>query len=355
MSLFAVTQFRGHKVAERDRDRMGREVGEEEGNGPDLDNPIEAYKWRELAMRDENGQIAPGSLQRAIAQKRAMEAQIHPDLTGDSWVELGPTNVSGRCRALITDPTNSSLLFMGAAGGGVWKSTDAGATWTSVADTLKSMAVNCLTMDPANHNVIYAGTGEGYFNGDSIQGFGIYKSTDNGKTWSQLANTANFGCVNRIAVDPTNSNNVLATIQYGGIARSTDGGSTWSNPHFAQLGASLQFCAASPTKVLATVFDYDFGTGQWFFSVLTSTDSGASWNPASTGLGKVIAGSTGIGRIEATWQPGSSTVILASVQDGRSGPQSATVWKSTNSGVDFAQISGAGVTDANWYANDIWI
>lgn len=325
----------------------------ERKGGPDLDNPLAAFLWRRQAMLDEHGRIAPGSWARAVSEKHALAAsRPHADVAGDEWVELGPTNVSGRSCALVTDPKNPLILYMGAAGGGVWKSINQGVSWTPIGDSMESLAVNALAMDPNNSKVLYAGTGEGYFNIDAIEGFGIYKSTDGGSTWQHLINTAGWTHVNRIAVDPSNSNNVLATIQYGGIERSTDGGNTWNSVHWAQDGEGLQFCAANPSQVVATVLDYDFTNSRWFLSVMTSADSGATWTAANGAMGYTA----GFGRFEATYLPGSSSTVYVSANCSGGPNNDGYLWKSTDGGTNFTRVTTTNEgTTADWYRNDIWI
>ena len=82
-------------------------------------------------------------------------------------------------------------MWTAGVAGGIWKSTDGGASWQPKGDLLVNIAVNSLIQDPAHENVLYAGTGEGFFNGDSVRGQGIFKSTDYGETWTQLPSTDN--------------------------------------------------------------------------------------------------------------------------------------------------------------------
>lgn len=160
-----------------------------------------------------------------------------------SWSFLGPDNMGGRTRALVIDPTNPNVLYAGAAAGGIWKSTNAGVTWSALGDLLPFLAVNALAMDPTDNTILYAGTGDvanGFDLGsDSVRGGGIYKTTDAGDHWTLLANTVSnpiFYNVNSIVISPNNSQRIYVatgkpTKDDGGtkgISRSTDGGTTWS-------------------------------------------------------------------------------------------------------------------------------
>ena len=146
-----------------------------------------------------------------------------------NWTFLGPGNVGGRSRALVIDPTNASVMYSAAVAGGVWKTTDGGSSWAAASDFIANIAVNSLVMDPTNHSVLYAGTGEGYFNGDSQRGNGIFKTTDGGATWNQLAFTnanSDFFYVQKIAINAAASRIYAATRT--GLFRSIDGGVTWT-------------------------------------------------------------------------------------------------------------------------------
>jgi len=162
------------------------------------------------------------------------------------WIERGPGNVSGRARAILVDPDDpaKNTWFVATVGGGIWKTTDAGQSWQNKTPMLTTLSTTCMAMAASNHDVIYAGTGMGYGRIVDLAGSGIWKSTDRGETWQQLATTANgqlLQAINRIVVDPNNENIVLACSNDGfsylatkegerksGIFRSTDGGASWT-------------------------------------------------------------------------------------------------------------------------------
>ena len=149
-----------------------------------------------------------------------------------SWSFLGPGNIGGRTRAIVIDPTNNAVMYSAAVAGGVWKTTNGGGSWSPTSDFVANIAVNSLIMDPNNHLVLYAGTGEGYFNGDAVRGNGIFKTTDGGATWNQLAFTSgnsDFFYINKMAINAPSSRLYAATRT--GVFRSTDGGNTWTKTH----------------------------------------------------------------------------------------------------------------------------
>ena len=148
----------------------------------------------------------------------------------DTWSEIGPSNIGGRTRQIVFDPGNPSIMYTAAVAGGVWKTTNGGQTWSQLTDlSIPNIAVNSLAIDPASPQTLYAGTGEGYFNGDRVRGAGIFKSTTGGATWARLSSTAtpDFYYVIDIVVSPRNSNRIYAATRTG-VWRTTNGGNTWN-------------------------------------------------------------------------------------------------------------------------------
>lgn len=309
------------------------------------EGPGEAYKWRRLAWLDEHGEFDHSAYLRALDQREAMLAEGEVGIQAVAWTERGPENVGGRTRSLLIHPTNPNILIAGSVGGGIWRSTNGGTTWAPVDDRLRSLAIGCLAFDPTNPNVIYAGTGEGFFNGDAIGGAGIYKSTDGGLSFTLLPSTAGWDNVCRIAISP-NGSTILAAKRYGGIQRSTNGGASWTNPLWAQGSYYVEFDPTNSSKAIAQVIDYDFGVGNWFHRALYSTNGGASWTPAS-GLAQVWNFDS---RIELKYAPSNPSIVYASCASG-----GGKVWKSTNGGQSYAQVTTTGSSGCNWYANPLWV
>lgn len=183
-------------------------------------------------MRDELGKIRA----REAAQAKSGGAKNAAAGPGDilAWNEVGPGNIGGRTRAIVFDPVNPDIMYAGGVAGGVFKSTDAGASWNPTDDFMLNLAISTLAIDPNNGNVLYAGTGEGFGTGSPfVRGLGIFKSTDAGATWNQLAGTVSgvptgaFYYVNKIVISPNDSNRLYAATRYG-VWQSLDAGVSWS-------------------------------------------------------------------------------------------------------------------------------
>jgi photosystem II stability/assembly factor-like uncharacterized protein len=147
-----------------------------------------------------------------------------------TWQALGPGNIGGRSRALLIHRKSPNLMWTAGVAGGIWKSTNSGASWQPKGDLLVNIAVNSLIQDAAQENILYAGTGEGFFNGDAVRGQGIFKSTDYGETWTQLPSTNNpdFFFVQKLAATRHKKKQRIYAATRTGIFRSTDGGAAWT-------------------------------------------------------------------------------------------------------------------------------
>lgn len=177
-----------------------------------------------------------------------------------TWTSLGPGNIGGRVRAIVVSPTDPNTVYIGSVSGGIWKTTDGGSSWFPLDDQMNNLAVCSMVMDPKNPNIIYAGTGEGFNNYDAMLGAGIFKTTDAGATWSQLSSTnnTNFYYVNRLAIDSTNDALYAATLY--GLFKSTDGGNTFTIPIPSNYGktGNMGSCSdivisyTSPTTIFAS-------------------------------------------------------------------------------------------------------
>jgi photosystem II stability/assembly factor-like uncharacterized protein len=318
------------------------------------EDPGARARWERLRLQDENGQIPPNALINAYEQRKAMPFRpeawgeflgasttmegIEPETAGiqpSIWTWIGPGNIGGRIRSIIIHPTTPNTMWVGSVGGGVWKTTNGGMSWSTTTDFMANLAVNCMAIDPTNPNVLYAGTGEGFFPGDGIQGNGIFKTTNAGSTWTQLAFTANnsdFYWVNRLAISPTNNRVFLAATE-AGFFRSTDGGGHWSQ-RLMTNGRDVLFHPTDETKCLAAD-----ASGHAYYS----TDGGVTWT--------VVNGfPQGAGRIELAYARSNPAIVYAQVQAPNVDGQ---LFQSTDGGQTYvlrnSTCCGGG------YANALWV
>ena len=264
------------------------------------------------------------------------------------WKERGPANVSGRTRALIVDPDDQThgTWFAGAVGGGVWKTEDAGQSWMPLTDHLPNLGVSSMAMAPSDHDVIYVGTGEGFFNLDAVDGSGIFKTTDRGQTWTQLTSTAldgSFRHVNRLVVDPSNADVVLAATNTG-IYRSENGGQDWSAVYptggSPDSEAIVQDLRARPDD-FNVIFAAENEVG-----VHRSLDAGRTWELVS---GDEITG--GFDRIELAISPSDPDVIYASIEH----TEGSKLARSIDGGDTWVSIADRNeVNPVNWLGGQGW-
>ena len=301
---------------------------------PKPDHPGEAAAFRNLQLQDEKGFIpADGFIN---AKKHVDLMASFAPLTGgidrNSWEWIGPGNIGGRIRAIVIHPTNPDKMWIGSVSGGIWETTDGGASWLPVWDFMPNLAISTMVMDPSNSNVMYAGTGEGFFNVDNIRGAGVFKSTDGGTSWSQLASTANSSWyyVNRLAMSPDGATLLAAT--NSGIWRSTDGGSTWSQVTTTRT-LDIDFHPTDNNRAIA-----GDGSGNAYYSI----NGGTTWTTVSIGGG----------RVEVAYAESTPTTVYASVYQ-----NSGEIWKSTDGGASYTRVNTGNsfLGGQGWYDNIIWV
>lgn len=167
----------------------------------------------------------PGGVGVGLEENRAGQPipLVSSPVFGQGWTSLGPGNIGGRTRSIVIHPTTPSIIYTASATGGIWKTTDAGKTWSPLTDLLPVLNFTALAMDPVDSNMLYAGSGELY---GGFPGLGIFKTTDAGATWKQLSATSGFIFVNKLVVSRVNPGRIYATTTTG-IWTSPDAGTTW--------------------------------------------------------------------------------------------------------------------------------
>jgi Fibronectin type III domain/FG-GAP-like repeat len=322
-----------------------------------------ALLFRHLQKVDENGDIPTNALVHAVSHVDLMKTVVGTNgsnadvagITPASWEWLGPGNIGGRIRSILINPTTPDTMWVGSVTGGIFKTTNGGATWSNLDDFLANLAVSSLVASASAPNTIYAGTGENTsgnrgwreIDGRGNRGAGVFKSTNGGTSWSQLASTANsnWWYTNRLAVHPTNADTLLAAT-WAGIYRTQNGGTSWA----------LEF----PTTGIEVVQDVDFDptngnnaiAGGWNGRALYSTNGGVTWQLA-TGIPTANAG-----RVEVAYAASNPSVTYASVD-----LNGGAIYRSTNGGQSYT-FAGPTPTDVNYlcaplcqgsYDNALWV
>ncbi|MGB3007078.1 MAG: sialidase family protein, partial [Chitinophagaceae bacterium] len=198
---------------------------------------------------------------------------------------------SGRMRAIWVDLTSSTIVWAGGVDGGLWKSTDitstSSAVWSPVNDFFGNLAISSICQNPVTTDIMYFGTGEKTFNVDAVQGGGVWKSTDHGVTWSLLANTTGFTNVSKVLCDGS-GNVYVSTIAFGtalgSIQRSTDGGASWTNIMPDGLTSGCTEMKISSTGRLHVVCGYiGAGVSGYRYTDIPATVTTLTWiSPVTT-------------------------------------------------------------------------
>jgi len=275
------------------------------------------------------------------------------------WRNIGPYR-GGRALAAAGIPGDANTFYFGAVAGGVWKTTDGGATWLPLTDGTPISSVGALAIAPSNPNVIYVGTGEAAPRGDITYGDGVYKSVDGGRTWSHigLEDTRQIGAV---IVDPNNADIVLVAAfghAFGpnaerGVFRTADGGRSWTKVLYrdARTGAiDVCFDPHDARIVYAALWQalrqpWNFSSGGPGSGLYRSTDGGISWTRLSgNGLPAGL-----LGRIHVTVSGADSKRIYAMIESADGG-----LYRSDDGGVHWRRVNSDGrLSQRAWYFSTI--
>lgn len=297
----------------------------------------------------------------AFASKKSEDEAVFSNGTFSSfeWRNIGPAYMSGRIADIAVDQNNPSTWYTAVGSGGVWKTINAGTTWTPIFDGQSVYSTGDVTIDPSNSNIIWVGTGENNGGRHISFGDGVYKSLDGGKTWKNMG-LKESERISDIIVHPENSDIVWVSVQgplwtsggERGLYKTTDGGETWKRvlePEDEWTGVtSLLIDPRNPDKLYAATWSRQrliasyVGTGPGA-GIHTSDDGGETWTELKSGLP-----SGNMGKIGMAISPMKPDVIYATIEtDNRGGG----FYRSENRGASWVKMSDevGGGTGPHYY------
>ena len=330
-----------YKALERERKRAARKQGEGMSELDEMEVPgffqYKRWEWFMEPRVQANGQrFNPARVWQEMEQYN----KLYPKTaSAGNWTFIGPSATgalagAGRLNFIRIDPNNASTLYVGSPGGGLWKSTNGGTSWTTNTDEL-AQVIGCtdLAIDPTNSNIMYLATGDG--DGGDTYSVGILKTTDGGQTWNTTGLSfymANFRQISKILINPANTNVILAATS-AGVYRSDDGGVTFTK---VQNGSfkDMEFKPGDPNTV--------YTCGAEFYR---STDGGQTWTKITSGL----PFATNVSRMAIAVTSANPDLIylIAGLPAPNYGTQG--FYKSTNSGTGFTTVSVPALGSQQWY------
>jgi photosystem II stability/assembly factor-like uncharacterized protein len=281
------------------------------------------------------------------------------NMAATTWQNIGPNNLGGRTLCMAFDPVDTSIIWLGSAGGGLWKSNTGGRgvnAWTYVPTGFPVRGVSAVVINPNNRDEMYIGTGETYSYATTVNGLvhrptrgtvgiGILKSTDRGLTWSHVLNWSysQKRGIWEIAFNPLNTNTLYAATTEG-VYKTTNGGATWAQVLNQQMVMDLDIDPVDTNIVYAGVGNVDSPAK----GIYKTSNSGASWTLLTNGL----PAATYQGRITLALNPLNHKTVYALIADlfstkgfYRSRDQGNT-WTAVNTTYDIVSYQG-------WYANGL--
>lgn len=265
------------------------------------------------------------------------------------WTSIGPYSIDGRISCIATHPTDPNTFYVGAASGGLWRTSDDGASWTCVTDTFGSLAMGAVAIDPVDPHTLYLGQGESNYSGDTYPGYGLWKSTNEGATWMYLG----FGktqYISKILIDAQDHNRILVAIPGAksasdsnrGVYISTDAGANWTRSLLVRAGKGR---VSTPVPIIDLAVNQNNSNELLAFSwhqsgnenncgqytgVWRSADGGGSWIRVDTMAGSGLPNGMNervLSRGALYWSAGNGSTSYAYVALTRADTNEVTHWR----------------------------
>ena len=290
--------------------------------------------------------------------------QLSMDLAGDLKPRnVGPAGMSGRVTAIDVQLSNTDVMYVGTASGGLWQSKSAGIKWEPIFDNELTASIGAVKIDPNNPDVIWVGTGEGNPRNSLNGGYGVYKSIDGGKSWTSMG-LEDTRHIHRILIDPSNSNTVYVgaigspwgTHPERGVFKTTDGGKSWRKVLFTneQSGiADMVMDPVNPNKIIAAMWEHK--RDPWFFKsggsgsgIYMTYDGGENWKKLddSNGLPKGE-----LGRIGLAMAKNKPEIVYALVEAKKN-----ALYKSEDGGQNWKKINDkSDIGNRPFYYSEIYV
>lgn len=278
--------------------------------------------------------------------------------------QIGPALMSGRISDIELHPTNSNVMLIGAAGGGVWKSQDGGINFNSIFDNY-CQSIGAVAIDPSSpDNTYWVGTGETWTRNSVSVGDGIYKTTDGGKNWTKMG-LEKTDRIASIQIDPTNPNIIYVAAlgalwgdsEDRGVYKTEDGGKTWNKILYINATTGCSELVLDPTnpKIIYAAFwefrrtAYSFSSGGLNSALYKSTDGGLTWQKLQNGLPKGK-----LGRIAVTVAPSNPAIVYAVLEAEKK--EEKGLYRSDDGGATWKFLNGDfGLTVRPFYFSKITV
>lgn len=282
--------------------------------------------------------------QRALGVDAALPSWKSVNPRGLFYNRTGANYISGRTNSIAFDPADPTIIYAAAAGGGVWRSTDDGANWTVLTDSLSSLACGAIATDPLTPDIVYLGTGELNYSNDSYYGDGLFKTTDGGTTWTKLFDTFIGRYFSQIVVNYSNPDIVYVASDVN-VYKSTNAGLNWSNTRCGSLVNCLIMDPANTQVLYASLG----GTGT--NSIKKSTDGGTTWSTLTNGLP-----TTSMGRTQLAIARTNSNIIYASIAN-RVNNSLLGLYRTTDGGANWSLRANTPnyLGSQGWYDNALTV